>query len=53
MPNDIAMLSWAYASYAMANAHLEVLAATTRRTASNNDDGVAAVIERILQDGYL
>lgn len=53
MPNDIAMLSWAGASYAMANAHPEVLAATTRRTASNNDDGVAAVIERILQDGYL
>ncbi|MGW8556169.1 HAD hydrolase family protein [Streptomyces tubercidicus] len=53
MPNDIAMLSWAGTSYAMANAHPEVLAATTRRTASNNDDGVAAVIERILQDGYL
>ncbi|MFE6737357.1 HAD family hydrolase [Streptomyces tubercidicus] len=53
MPNDIAMLSWAGTSYAMANAHPEVLAATTRRTASNNDDGVAAVIERILQDGHL
>ncbi|MER6845114.1 Cof-type HAD-IIB family hydrolase [Streptomyces platensis] len=53
MPNDIAMLSWAGTSYAMANAHPDVLAATTRRTASNNDDGVAAVIERILQDGHL
>ncbi|MFD5394628.1 Cof-type HAD-IIB family hydrolase [Streptomyces sp. NPDC127097] len=51
MPNDIAMLSWAGTSYAMANAHPDVLAATTRRTESNNDDGVAAVIERILQDG--
>lgn len=53
MPNDIAMLSWAGTSYAMANAHPDVLAATTRRTDSNNDDGVAAVIERILQDGHL
>lgn len=35
----------------MANAHPDVLAATTGRTASNNDDGVAAVIERILHDG--
>ncbi|MFD0168113.1 HAD family hydrolase [Streptomyces decoyicus] len=51
MPNDIEMLSWAGTSYAMANAHPDVLAATTGRTASNNDDGVAAVIERILQDG--
>ncbi|UQA94226.1 HAD hydrolase family protein [Streptomyces halobius] len=49
MPNDIEMLSWAGTSYAMANAHPEVLAATTRHSASNNDDGVAAVIEEILQ----
>ncbi|GAU66795.1 putative hydrolase [Streptomyces sp. NBRC 110611] len=49
MPNDIEMLTWAGTSYAMANAHPEVLAATTRRTASNNDDGVAVVIEEILQ----
>ncbi|MGW2020608.1 HAD hydrolase family protein [Streptomyces decoyicus] len=51
MPNDIEMLSWAGTSYAMANAHPDVLAATTGRTASNNDDGVAAVIERILHNG--
>ncbi|SEB95236.1 hypothetical protein SAMN05428945_1626 [Streptomyces sp. 2224.1] len=49
MPNDIEMLTWAGTSYAMANAHPDVLAATTGRTASNNDDGVAAVIERILR----
>ncbi|MFF0624785.1 HAD-IIB family hydrolase [Streptomyces sp. NPDC004296] len=49
MPNDIEMLTWAGTSYAMANAHPDVLAATTHRTESNNDDGVAAVIERILQ----
>ncbi|MFE0186996.1 Cof-type HAD-IIB family hydrolase [Streptomyces sp. NPDC058989] len=50
MPNDIEMLTWAGTSYAMANAHPEVLAATTHRTASNNDDGVAIVIEEILQE---
>ncbi|MEU9118688.1 Cof-type HAD-IIB family hydrolase [Streptomyces sp. NPDC048506] len=49
MPNDIEMLTWAGTSYAMANAHPEVLAVTTGRTASNNDDGVAVVIEEILQ----
>ncbi|MBM4794661.1 HAD family hydrolase [Streptomyces sioyaensis] len=52
MPNDIEMLTWAGTAYAMANAHPDVLAATARRTASNNDDGVAVVIERILQDGH-
>ncbi|MCF3175796.1 HAD family hydrolase [Streptomyces sioyaensis] len=52
MPNDIEMLTWAGTAYAMANAHPDVLAATVHRTASNNDDGVAVVIERILQDGH-
>ncbi|MFH8344948.1 HAD hydrolase family protein [Streptomyces sp. NPDC018045] len=49
MPNDIEMLAWAGTAYAMANAHPAVLAATDRRTAGNNEDGVAAVIERILE----
>ncbi|WP_419996469.1 Cof-type HAD-IIB family hydrolase [Streptomyces boninensis] len=48
MPNDIEMLTWAGASYAMANAHPEVLAATTNRTAANEQDGVAVVIEQLL-----
>lgn len=48
MPNDLAMLEWAGASYAVANAHPRVLAATARHTASNEDDGVAQVIERIV-----
>ncbi|WP_245795710.1 Cof-type HAD-IIB family hydrolase [Actinacidiphila alni] len=48
MPNDLAMLSWAGTSYAVANAHPRVLEATTHRTASNDEDGVARVIERIL-----
>lgn len=49
MPNDLAMLGWAGTSYAMANAHPEVLDATTHRTGSNEEDGVAVVIERILE----
>jgi Cof subfamily protein (haloacid dehalogenase superfamily) len=53
MPNDIAMLSWAGTSYAVANADPTVLAATTRRTAANQDDGVALVIERLLAEGRL
>lgn len=48
MPNDLEMLGWAGTSYAMANAHPAVLAATERRTASNQEDGVAQVIERLL-----
>jgi Cof subfamily protein (haloacid dehalogenase superfamily) len=48
MPNDLEMLAWAGTSYAMANAHPDVLAGTPRRTLSNEEDGVAAVIERLL-----
>lgn len=49
MPNDIEMLSWAGTSYAMGNAHPAVLAAASGRTATNDEDGVAVVIERILE----
>ncbi|AEM88460.1 HAD-superfamily hydrolase, subfamily IIB [Streptomyces violaceusniger Tu 4113] len=49
MPNDLEMLMWAGTSYAMANAHPDVLAATTHRTGANTEDGVAAVIERIVE----
>ncbi|MFZ3569332.1 HAD hydrolase family protein [Streptomyces sp. BH097] len=48
MPNDMEMLAWAGTSYAMGNAHPEVLASATGRTATNNEDGVARVIEDIL-----
>ncbi|MEW2707440.1 Cof-type HAD-IIB family hydrolase [Streptomyces koyangensis] len=51
MPNDIEMLSWAGSSYAMGNAHPDVLAAATGSTLGNNEDGVALVIERILAGG--
>ncbi|WP_199811598.1 HAD-IIB family hydrolase [Streptomyces sp. NRRL S-340] len=49
MPNDIEMLTWAGRSYAMGNAHPDAVAAATGRTAANNEDGVALVIERILE----
>lgn len=48
MPNDLEMLTWAGTSYAMANAHPDVLAATTGHTLSNEDDGVAVVVEDLL-----
>ncbi|MFE6774801.1 Cof-type HAD-IIB family hydrolase [Streptomyces sp. NPDC057702] len=48
MPNDVEMLNWAGMSYAMANAHPEVLAATSRHAPGNNEDGVATVIESVL-----
>lgn len=47
MPNDLTVLQWAGAGYAMANAHPAVLAAVPRHTASNEDDGVAVVLERL------
>ncbi|WP_342775587.1 HAD family hydrolase [Nonomuraea deserti] len=47
MPNDLPMLSWAGTSYAVANAHPAVLAAVDHVTATNDDDGVAQVIEKL------
>ncbi|WUH99494.1 Cof-type HAD-IIB family hydrolase [Spirillospora sp. NBC_00431] len=45
--NDLPMLTWAGTSYAVANAHPLVLAAVTHKTSSNDDDGVAEVLERL------
>ncbi|MEU3076220.1 Cof-type HAD-IIB family hydrolase [Streptomyces laurentii] len=50
MPNDIEMLGWAGRSYAMGNAHPDAVAAATGRTAGNNEDGVALVIERLVAE---
>ncbi|WP_338324694.1 HAD family hydrolase [Nonomuraea polychroma] len=47
MPNDLPMLSWAGTSYAVANAHPDVLAAVDHVTAANDDDGVAQVLETL------
>ena len=48
MPNDLPMLAWAGTSYAMANAHPTVRAAADRVAPANDDDGVAQVIESLL-----
>lgn len=47
MPNDLALLSWAGRSVAVANAHPDVLAAADEVTASNDEYGVALVLERV------
>jgi Cof subfamily protein (haloacid dehalogenase superfamily) len=46
-PNDIPMLEWAGHAVAVANAHPEVLAVADEVTASNAEDGVALVLERL------
>ena len=48
MPNDLDMLGWAGHSYAMANAHPSVIEVATDQALSNDDDGVAQVIEELL-----
>lgn len=49
MPNDLPMLAWAGHAVAVANAHPDVIAIADEVTASNDDDGVAQVVERLLQ----
>lgn len=46
MPNDVPMLSWAGRGIAVANAHPDALAVADEVTASNDDDGVAQVLDR-------
>jgi Cof subfamily protein (haloacid dehalogenase superfamily) len=47
MPNDLAMLRWAGHAVAVANAHPDVLAAADELTVSNDEAGVALVLERL------
>ena len=47
MPNDLPMLAWAGRAVAVANAHPQVIAAADEVTASNDDDGVALLLEAI------
>ena len=47
MPNDLTMLEWAGTSYAMANGHPSVLELAGRTAPSNQEDGVAAVLEEL------
>jgi hypothetical protein len=51
MPNDLQLLGWAGHGVAVANAHPTLLAAADEVTASNDEDGVALVIERVLAEG--
>jgi Cof subfamily protein (haloacid dehalogenase superfamily) len=48
MPNDLPMLTWAGVSFAVANAHPDVVAAANRCCPSNAEDGVACVVESLL-----
>ena len=48
MPNDIPMFAWAARGVAMANAHEELRAVADEVTSSNEDDGIAVVLERLL-----
>jgi Cof subfamily protein (haloacid dehalogenase superfamily) len=50
MENDLAMLAWAGRSVAVANAQADVLEAADEVTASNLDDGVALVLERLVRE---
>ncbi|WP_310964441.1 HAD family hydrolase [Nocardioides terrisoli] len=49
-PNDAEMLAWAGRGVAVANAAPETLAAAGETTLSNEEDGVAAVLEALLPD---
>ncbi|MCV7283600.1 Cof-type HAD-IIB family hydrolase [Mycolicibacterium flavescens] len=46
MPNDVPMLRWAGLGVAMGHGHPDALAAADEVTATNNEDGVARVLER-------
>jgi Cof subfamily protein (haloacid dehalogenase superfamily) len=46
-PNDIPMLQWAGHGVAMGNAHPDVIAIADEVTATNDEDGVALVLERL------
>jgi hydroxymethylpyrimidine pyrophosphatase-like HAD family hydrolase len=50
MENDLAMLAWAGHAVAVANAQQNVLDAADEVTASNLDDGVAQVLERLVAE---
>ena len=51
--NDIGMIRYAGLGIAMGNAHDEVKAAADLVTLSNAEEGVAVVIEKLIQDGEI
>lgn len=52
MPDDAPMLAWAGCGVAVANAHPDLLAVADRRTASNDEDGVAVLLEELAARDY-
>ncbi|MFG3254096.1 HAD family hydrolase [Streptomyces sp. NPDC048172] len=50
MPNDVPMFAWAERGIAMENAHPELLSVADEVTGSNEADGIALVLERLLND---
>ncbi|MFD0316061.1 HAD family hydrolase [Streptomyces flavalbus] len=48
MPNDLPMFAWASYGVAMANAHESLRAVADEVTSSNEEDGIAVVLERLL-----
>jgi Cof subfamily protein (haloacid dehalogenase superfamily) len=50
MPNDIPMLEWAGHGVAVANAHPDVIGVADEVTGTNDEDGVAQILERIAGD---
>lgn len=49
-PNDLPMLAWAGTSYAMANAHPDVIDIATYVLPSNAEEGVAQLIDALLAE---
>lgn len=50
MPSDLPVLRWADMAVAVANAHPAALAVVDEVTGANDDEGVAAFLERILDE---
>ena len=50
MPNDVPMLKWAGRGIAVANAHPDVIDAADEVTATNDEDGVALALQRLVLD---
>jgi HAD superfamily hydrolase (TIGR01484 family) len=48
MPNDLPMFAWSGRGVAMANAHADLKAVADEVTSSNDEDGIAVVLERLL-----
>jgi hydroxymethylpyrimidine pyrophosphatase-like HAD family hydrolase len=47
MPNDVPLLTWAGRSVAMGNAHPAVREVADEVTSTNDEDGVAAYLEKL------